>query len=191
DLVLTTDSISLAAGAFSADLASDQAVVHLERASFQDGALVLEKTQGRNEALLARIGLTPVASERIVGNLVPMVVNLQKPAGGDPAVLAVESLRLPMSKDLSQLDAVVRVDLGEVSYRLLPGLASVFGESEAKLVRLPEIRVPIVKGVATYDALPLRIGGRDFVFKGTFNLVDKSFQLGTTVPLAALGKKIN
>src|SRR5262249_56819171 len=60
DVVLTTDSISLTAGTFVADLASDKALVHVDRGGFQDGALVLEKTSGKNEALLARIGLTPL-----------------------------------------------------------------------------------------------------------------------------------
>ena len=58
-------------------------------------------------------------------------------------------------------------------------------------MRLPEIRVPITNGIASYDRLPLRIGGRDYAFSGTFSLVDKSFSMETQVPLAALGRKVS
>jgi hypothetical protein len=157
----------------------------------KDRVLFLEKLKGKDEALLARTGLTPLFTQRIVGNLVPMIVDLKKPQGADPAVVSVDELRLPLDADLSKLDAVVRVNLGEVSYRLLPGLESLLGGAEAKTVKLPEIRVPIEKGVASYSGLPVHIAGRDYMFQGTFNLVDKSFRMQTQVPLSALGKKVS
>ncbi len=191
DLTLHSDSISFADGTFTADLHSDQASVHCDRGGMKDGVLYLEKVQGKNEALLARTGLTPLFTERVVGSLVPTLVNVEKPKGSDPVSISVEELRLPLDADLSKLDALVRVSLGDVTYRLLPGLDGLLGKSGATSVRLPEIRVPIKKGIASYDSLPIRIGGHDCQLKGTFSLVDKSFKMETQLPLAALGKGVS
>jgi len=191
DLVLHTDAISQTDGTFTASLESEKASVRCDRGGMKDGVLFLEHVQGKNEALLARAGLTPLFSKKIVGSLVPALVNLEKPAGAEPVVLAVENLRMPLDADLSKLDAAVRLDLGEVSYRLLPALSTMLGKGEATTVKMPEIRVPIEKGVASYEGLPIRIGGRDRVFKGTFSLVDQSFRLNTQLPLSALGKGVS
>jgi hypothetical protein len=191
DFALHSDSISQADGTFTASMESDKASVRCDRGGMKDGILYLEKVQGKNEALLARAGLTPLFSERIIGSLVPALVNMEKPQGSDPVALSVDELRMPLGADLSKLDALVRLNLGEVSYRLLPGLTGMLGKGDATTVKMPEIKVPIQKGVASYDGLPIRIGGRDCLFKGTFNLVDKSFKLDTQLPLSVLGKNVN
>ncbi|MFN0008308.1 MAG: hypothetical protein ACKVXR_10395 [Planctomycetota bacterium] len=191
DVALRSDGISQSEGTFTASLESPQAKVTCDRGGLKDGVLYLEKVGGNQEAVLARAGLTPLFSERVVGSLVPMMVNLQQPEGSPPVSVSVEELRLPLDADLSKLDALVRVNLGQVTYKLLPGLESLLSGGGAKVVDVPEIRVPIQKGVASYTDLPIRIGGKDYPFKGTFNLVDKSFRMETEVPLSALGKKVS
>jgi hypothetical protein len=191
DVAVHSDSISQADGTFTASLDSDKASVHCDRGAMKDGVLRLEKVQGKNEALLARAGLTPLFSQRIVGNLLPALVNLQKPEGAEPVALSVESLSVPLDADLSKLDALVRLNLGEVSYRLLPGLSGLLGKSEAASVHMPEIRVPIQKGVASYEGLPVQIGGHACSFKGTFSLVDQTFKMETQLPLSVLGKGVS
>ena len=191
DVAVHSDSISQADGTFTASMVSEKANVQCDRGSMMDGVLRLETVKGKNEALLARAGLTPLFSQKVVGSLVPALVNLEKPQGAEPVVLAVEQLQVPLDADLSKLDALVRLNLGEVSYKLLPGLAGLLGKGEATTVKMPEIRVPIQKGVASYDSLPIRIGGHDCVFKGTFSLVDKSFKMATQLPISALGKGVS
>jgi hypothetical protein len=186
DMSIKSAELSRENGAFVAALNSDQHSVHVVQGHFDHGDLVIDKDGG----LVAKVGLTPLVWQRVVGNLVPLLFDVQKPAGSAPAAFAVDSLRWPKDGDLSKLDAVVRVDLGEVSYRLLPGLDAAFGSNAPKTVKLPELRVPIQKGVASYNSLPLNIGGRDFVFKGSFDLKDQSFKLGTEVPLSMLGKDV-
>lgn len=191
EVTLHSDAISQSDGTFTASMKSPQATVTCDRGGLKDGVLYLEKVGGNKEAVLARAGLTPLFSERVVGSLVPMVVDLQQPEGAPPVSVSVEELRMPLDADLSKLDALVRVNLGKVSYKLLPGLESLLGGGGAKVVDVPEIRVPIQKGVASYAGLPIRIGGRDYPFKGTFNLVDKSFKMETEVPLSVLGRKVS
>jgi hypothetical protein len=79
-----------------------------------------------------------------------------------------------------------------VSYALLPGLSDLVGSlASMKSATLKPITVPIEKGVARYERLPIRIGAHEVPFRGSFNLVDRSLSLGADVPLALLGKKIN
>jgi hypothetical protein len=191
DVALHSEGISRSEGTFTASLESPKARVTCDRGSLKDGVLHLEKVGENQEALLARAGLTPLFSERIVGNLLPMAVDLRQPEGSPPVSVSVEELAMPLDADLSKLDALVRLNLGKVTYKLLPGLDSLLGAKDAKIVDVPEIRVPIQKGVASYAGLPIRIGGKDYPFKGTFNLVDKSFKMETQVPLSALGKKVS
>jgi hypothetical protein len=184
EMSVKSDSLSREQGAFVASLSSDQHSMHLVEGHFDHGDLVIDKDGG----LVAKVGLTPLVSQRVVGNLVPLLVDLQKPQGSEPAAFSVDKLRWPKDSDLGKLDAIVRVDLGEVSYRLIPGLDAAFGSAAPKTVKIPELRVPIQHGVASYTGLPIKIGGRDYVFKGTYNLKDQKFQMGTDIPLGILGK---
>jgi len=99
---------------------------------------------------------------------------------------------MPLDGDLAKLDGLLHVDLGEVSFALLPGLKGLFGSQAApKAVHLPAFAVPIQRGVVRYDKLVLPIGGREFAFHGSFNLVDGALQLGTEIPLELLGSKVS
>jgi hypothetical protein len=193
DLKVHSDSISETDGTFTASLDSEKASVRCDHGSMKDKVFHLEKVQGKNEAVLASAQLTPLFSQKVIGSLVPALVNVQKPKPTDPVVVAVENLSMPMDADLSKLDALVRVNLGEVIAHPLPGLASLLGGKGGGGVNLnvPEIKVPIQKGVASYDGLPLPIGGKTYPMKGTFNLVDKSFKMQASIPLGMLGSGVN
>lgn len=192
DLKVKSDSISQTDGTFVATLESENASVRCDRGSMKDKVLHLEKGQGKNEALLASAPLSPLFSQKVIGNLVPAVVNVVKAKPKDPVIVAVEELAFPLDADLSKLDAIVRVNLGEVIAHPLPGLASMLGKGIGEVnMNIPEIRVPIQKGVASYDGLPLPIGGKTYPMKGTFNLVDKSFKMQTSIPLSVLGSGVN
>lgn len=187
DLTAKADGLSVDEGAFVVDLSSPQASLHA-MGRMKDGLVTMSAT----DRSVARFGLTPLASQRVVGALVPMMFNLTKPAGAEPVVLTLDDLSLPLDADMTRLDATVHLNLGEVSYRLLPGLDSMLGSlADAKSVRIPMLTIPIRKGIASYDDLPLVIGGRACKFQGTFSLVDHTFKMSTEIPLAAFGKKIN
>ncbi|MBK7643250.1 MAG: hypothetical protein IPJ19_09390 [Planctomycetes bacterium] len=187
DLTLESAGLSLTQGAFVVDLSTTQGPAHLD-GSMEGGLLRVTKPGG----LVAHFGLGPLTSTRFVGRLVPMVCELQKPAGSKSASIAVDALSLPLDGDLSKLDGQLSLDLGEVSYAMLPGLKGLFATlAPPKLVKLPAFAVPIAKGVVRYDKLVLPIGGRDFSFRGSFSLVSGELSLGTDIPLEMLGGKIN
>ncbi len=187
DVTLKSESLSMTTGNFAADMTSELHSVHCE-GSMQERVLRIQKQDG----LAARIGLGPVTNERVVGRLVPMLVNLQKPEGATPAILAVDSMNFPFDGGLRGLDADVRVDLGEVSCALLPGMEKMLGDlGGLTKMRVPALAIPIRKGVAAYKDVPFQLGGQTLKFNGSFDLSDLTLRLDTAIPLKALGKKFN
>lgn len=147
------------------------------------------------EGLDARLPLTPLFSERIVGKLVPLLVNATKPEGAPPVTMKVSAFSLPLDGDLRKLNATVALDLGEIGYELLPGLGQQLsgvglGALGRQSTKLPPLSIPIVKGVAGYDALPLSIRGKTYTFKGKYDLVTSEMTLASSVPLSLLGKSV-
>ena len=186
-LTVKSAGLSMAQGHVVADLASELHNVHVE-GEMKDGAFRVTKQSGID----ARVGLGPVMNEKVVGRLVPMLVNLRKPDGSAPSILAVDAMSFPLDGNLRGLDADVRIDLGEVTYALLPGLDQYLGNAvELKPTKLPALRVPIKQGVAGYQDLKLKIAGTECAFSGSFDLVDLTLKLDTSVPLKLLGKKVN
>src|SRR6185436_13241156 len=132
----------------------------------EQGTVVIDEIDG----LVATVGLGPVMNKRVVGKLVPTLVNVTKPSGAAPAKFSVDALRFPLDGDLRKLDGMVRVDLGEVNYSLFPKLAGFFNApASASAFKIPALTVPIKKGVAGYSRLPVMIGGREYIFSGTYD----------------------
>jgi hypothetical protein len=186
DLTLESAGLSMQSGSFVLDLASPQGPAHLE-GELKEGVLRVVKEKGGS----AHFSLGPLTSERFVGRLVPLICEVAKPQGAAPASVEVDALAFPLDGDLAKLDGLLRVDLGEVSYALLPGLKGLFGAQAPKPVRLPAFSVPIQKGVVRYDKLLVPIGGREYSFHGSFNLVDGELNFGTSIPLELLGVKVS
>lgn len=146
------------------------------------------------EGIDASVGLTPLFSERIVGKLVPVLFHVSKAAGEDPAVLKAHSFSMPLSGDLSQLSGEILLDLGVVDYQLLPGLTQALeiagASTSMKSTRLAPVTIRIDKGIARYDKLPVKIGGRELAFRGSYDLAHSTFNLALDVPLEMLGHKV-
>jgi hypothetical protein len=194
DASLQAPELSMSKGAFVADLKSEHDTVHAE-GHVADRAVIIDKQDG----VLAHVGLGPLMSQRVVGKLVPTLVDVQKPEDAAPAMFAVDALHFPLDGDLRKLDGNVRIDLGEITYGLgglksgLAGkIASALGASAPTgKWKVPAITVPIQKGVAGYDKLPIQIGGHEYQFSGTYDMVTDVAQLTAQVPVKLLGKKIS
>jgi hypothetical protein len=185
DVDLRSPSLSMQAGEFAAELRSPLHGV-VARGRIQESRLVVDQIDG----VVAQVGLGPLVSQRVVGKLVPTLVRVQKPQGAAPLALRVDGLTVPLDGDLRQLDAKLRLELGEVQYALLPGLEAWFPELAARTSKLPTIEVEIVDGVARYQRLPVKLGGKEQSFSGSYDLVDGKLNLSADVPLAAFGKKV-
>jgi len=185
DVVARSPGIGPRNGSFHVELVSSNASTTVD-GELRDGVLTTEQGGG----LDASLGLTPLFSKRVVGSLLPLVVDVEKPEGADPCTLRVHEIAFPLDGDLSRLDAVVELELGDVIYRLLPGFEDSFqGDvTEARTRHVRPLTVRIVQGVAHYDGLPIEIGGHDIGFRGSFGLVDDKLALQAEVPLAALGR---
>jgi hypothetical protein len=185
EIAIDAPAIAMSAGTFNVDFHSDLHSVHAE-GHLANRTIVIDKVDG----LLAKVAIGPLMSQKVVGQLVPMLFNIEKAPGAEPAHFAVDDLHYPLDGDLSKLDGTVRIELGAVSYKLLPGLDDLLGDfGVAKNTTLPPLRVPIKQGVASYDKLPIKLGGRDVFFSGSYNLVTQSMKLTTSLPLKLLGKK--
>jgi hypothetical protein len=159
--------------------------------SLADGVIQSQGDQG----LDAKVGLTPLFSKRIVGSLVPLFVQLRQDDPTQRTLLTGRNLALPMDADLSKLSGDLVLDLGAVEYELLPGLKQVLAltgteSPAARSTVVKPIAIRILNGVARYDAIPVKISGRDVIFRGQADLAQKSFELAFNLPLELLGSKV-
>ncbi|MEO6710965.1 MAG: hypothetical protein ABI054_04070, partial [Planctomycetota bacterium] len=172
-----------------ADLHSDFGDVALN-SRIAEKVIVSEGEQG----LDAKVRLTPLFSKRIVGALVPVLVEVRQDDPAKRTVLTGRKLALPMDADLSKLSGELILDLGTVDYQLLPGLSQALSltgkDFSQKNTVLQPIAIKIVDGIARYDSIPITISGREINFRGSANLATKNFELAFAVPLEMLGSKV-
>lgn len=138
----------------------------------------------------AKVGVTPLFGKRVVGSLVPLMVDVQQADPAQRATVTLREFRLPLSGDLRQFDSDVLLDLGTLSFRFLPGVVDVLVSTGAGATarKIDPIAIQIRKGVARYDSIAIPVGGSKLVFKGSYDLVDQKLDMQTKVPLKWLGK---
>jgi hypothetical protein len=160
-------------------------------AQLDDMTLVAKDKQG----LSATVPLNPLFSQRVVGKLVPLLVNATKPQGAAPVALQMSAFTLPLDGDMQKVNGNVKLELGEVAYDLLPGLSEWVAKAHLdkavkQNVKFVPMEIAIKDGVAHYDSLPLKVAGEDVVFKGSYSLVDSKLNLSTQLPLKVLGSAV-
>ena len=148
-----------------------------------------------DEGIDASLPLTPLFSQRIVGGLVPLMVNASKPEGAKPLSLRVSKFQLPLDGDLRKLNGEVALELGEVTYEILPGLTKLFdafgqGDLVRKSANLKSLSIPIRNGVAGYEAIPISIKGKEYPFVGTYDIAKGEMKFAAQLPLSLLGKSV-
>jgi hypothetical protein len=166
----------------------------------RDGALVAEIVPapsiiGAETAAPAgevAFALTPAASRRLVGSLVPLLSGAAHVETGERALLTVSDFRLPMDGDLSKLSAQATLDLGQVSYALFPKLAAYFDSKTLSGIssRLGPWTLAIENGVARYDGLEIPLAGQRLRLGGACDLAQSTATLSLQVPAAAFGKGV-
>lgn len=167
-------------------------------AHVDDGTLVVDEADG----LDVDVALGPLVMDRVVGSLLPIfkkasflgaVEKQQVVSSAEfaPFLLNSSDVRFALGSDVSKLNGVFRIDLGTLSFKGLPMLEQLGVSLDAADVRLPAFTVPIRDGVAVYEKLPIRMGGRDVLFDGSVRLVDGEMQLATKLPLAMFGQKFD
>jgi len=181
---------TLAGAPLRAKLRSELGDVSLV-SSLDEGVIRATGEQG----LDAKVGLTPLFTQRIVGSLLPMLVQLRQDDPSQRALITGRNLALPLDADLSKLSGEILLDLGAVDYQLLPGLDKAFALAGAKAPSMKNtvikpIAIQITNGIARYNAIPITIAGRELKFDGSADLAKQSFELGCKVPLSMLGSGV-
>ncbi len=187
--------VSRNAGAFAGKLTSDKHSVRCA-GRLDAGSLRIDQVDG----LDARLALGPIVMDRIVVKLMPLLGGAQTAGFLEaaeqsvdlvPFLLQSDSLSFPIDGDVANLDADLKVDLGRLNWSGMPALAALGLAGTQAQIRLPAFTVPIRKGVARYDRLPIKIGGRELVLKGSVQLQSGEMSFATDIPLEMLGKKFN
>ncbi len=165
----------------------------LGRVDFQGQLVGMRLVATGEEGLTASARLSPLLSSRIVGPLLPLLVALEQPPGAGPVRIVVRDLSVPLEARPGEIDARVRLELGDIRAQLLPSLAShlpAAAELQPKLHSLIPIDVRIRAGVASYEKLPIVLDGKRIDLAGTFNLVSGQLDLRTELPLRHLGGEV-
>ncbi len=155
----------------------------------EDGVVRCRRTDG----LTLVSDLPPLLSQRVVGPLVPLFVDVAKPPGAQPLRLEVRELVWDPERGPEGLSARVRLEPGRVLARLLPGLAEELPGLAAAAAREEELApldLEIVGGVVNYREVPLRIGGTPILVSGTVTLAGGEMALSLAVPVSALGRDL-
>jgi hypothetical protein len=171
-------------GTLKLHASSDRATLSAE-GSIDDAVLAMSKPL--NVSILE---LTDALAGRFVKGL-PAIGSIQKQKGDRPAMIVGENLRVPLSKDFSKLNGVVRIDPGEARF----GTSSLFGQlldlariktSGVVGQKLDPLTVTLTNGVATYPKYRLPLGEFTIESEGTVDLTTRSVDVVTWVPLGSL-----
>lgn len=187
NLNLESEAWSAASGELKGSLRSEQFAVELEGSVGTSGVRITKPG-----GLAASFGLGPLSSENFLGGVLPMVCTVTKPAEAKPARLVVQALDYPATGDLSKLNADLTLELGEIQYAWLPGLAEALGSAAAlERTQLKSFPIRIQQGVVRYEKLPLKLGGKEVLFSGSYQLADQRLSLSCSIPLELLGRKVS
>jgi hypothetical protein len=186
DIELAARGISAKSGTLQAKLVSPLASASLSGNVGE--ALVFSVEEQRTDLAFA---LTPLSSKRVVGALVPMLVQVNPVEANQRASLVLSRFQLPLDGDLKKLNGTATLDLGSVDFGFLPGLAELFGpELRAQAQHLGPFALKIQNGVVSYDRLKIDIGGKPVAFSGSCDLGRSEFALELALPLSLAGSSV-
>lgn len=155
----------------------------------KEGVLI---SRGEEDDLEAQVGLSPLFNQRIIGSLIPFLVDVKKAEGASPVLLRLYDCELPLDADLSKLNGKLRLDLGAVQYQLLPQFEEWLGDrTRVHDTVIKPLDVVIEGGKAKYERLPLPIGDKELVFQGSLDLATRGLSLTGDVPLSVLGSRVS
>jgi hypothetical protein len=184
-----TKALSRSGGSLQAQARTANADADIEGA-IEDGQFVAS-APGR--ITLRRV--TPELSARVFETVIPIVTRVEKTAQDRPATVDATELTIPLDNDMSNFNGRVRVDLGTVQFQT----SDIFGQllkatgnraqgSIGKSVKPFEF--VIANGVIAYDRVELPVGEFTFVTSGSVDLVNKSMDITTFVPVLVIADEV-
>ena len=168
---------------------SDRASATL-RGTVRDGLFISEAP------LSARVTrVTPELSARFIKAL-PILGTFEKTAEDAPALLEIVNITAPLGSDPAKLNADITFDPGEARY----GTSAGFGEL-LKIInsrtdgqvgkKLEPLTMQVRSGVATYKRWRVPLGEFIVETEGTVNLVSRTVDVITYVPVGAVSDRVS
>lgn len=186
DLECRSEALTSESGPLTLHMASGNGTLDWS-GELRDGVLF----SSGEDRLTAEVGLSPLLSERVIGTLIPFMVEATKEPDSDPVAISLSDCSLPLGGDLSQVNGKLNLDLGAVQYRVLPQLEELLGDTtRLKSSVIAPIEIQIVNGLATYENLEIEIGDKAYAFKGSIELESQALNFETEVPLKNLGDRV-
>lgn len=139
--------------------------------------------------------VTQALSARFIKAL-PVLGTFEKTSADAPAALEVTNITAPLGKDFSKLNADIIFDPGEARF----GTSSAFGEL-LKVVnsrtagqvgqKLEPLTMQVRSGIATYQRWRVPLGEFVVETEGTVNLVNRTVDVVTYIPIGAVSDKVS
>lgn len=154
-------------------------------ASGSDGMLVFAE----GSPIEGELSLTPLLRDRLLGNLHPLLGDIVSMP--EPMRILISNATVPMDGDISRLNADLQLTIGEVDIDPRTEVFSLLRmASGAEVQRLDGFIDPISArvrdGVISYDQFNVTIDRLTIPYTGQINLVDRSINLRTVMPLGQL-----
>jgi hypothetical protein len=134
--------------------------------------------------------VTPTFGARLVEGL-PMVGTFEKRRQDGPAKVTATQLRVPVDGDMRKLNGEVTLELGQVRFATSNIFATVLKAAGQKDMgtlgrRVEPLKLTMRDGVISYDRYRLPLGEFIVQTRGEVNLVDRTLDVVTYIPLGAL-----
>lgn len=156
----------------------------------QDGMIsTISKTTTK-----ADLTLSPSLTQRLLKDLGPVLSDIRTVKR--PIVLTIKNATSSLNNDVAKLQADIVLDIGEVMLdngSATLKLLSLFNTKHNKHIPayFDPIHIQIRKGVVTYQEFRLTLANKySMPYSGTINLVNRTLNLHTAVPLTGLGYSI-
>jgi hypothetical protein len=135
--------------------------------------------------------LTPAFRQRLLQRIHPVFADVETTE--QPVVFNVPTAaQVPVNGDLARLNADLEITIGAVQFRTGSTLFDLLAAFESQRETIPGFIEPIVvkvrSGVLTYDRFALRIEKYTLNYEGTVDLVRRTVDLRTEIPLEGLAQ---
>lgn len=184
DATINADNFSRNSGTLSMDMDFPHGWLRLAGEG-RDGVLAFAE----GSPIEGELALTPLLREQLLRNLHPLLGDIV--ALPQPLHVMISEAMLPLDGDISRLNADIAMTIGEVDFDARSPLFALLQVARVADVNrldgfIEPIQAQIRNGVIDYDQFIVTVAGRAIPYQGQINLVDRTVNLRTAMPLGEL-----
>lgn len=160
-----------------------------------EGAIEEDQFVSRGVGRITIGRITPELSARVFETVIPILTRLEKTDQDQPANLDTQGLTIPIDGNLANLNGRLRVDLGTVQFQtsnIIGQLLKASGNRAQGSLgrRVKPFEFVIANGVVAYDRIELPLGEFTLVTRGSVDLVNRTMDIVTYVPILAVADEV-